>query len=123
MSRPPFPLEETPLTLPSGRVVAVLNLVAVAQRGRAGGTLGVQYRSAVPAADREGRRAEAAEVAARYAAVAAARGCRRLAAQLCNSPEAAALRALPELVLTFEPAADGTWRLTDEAEPPPRPAI
>ncbi len=70
-------MQETVLALPSGRTVVVLNLIIVDQRGVPGGSLGVQYRSAVPSTDLEARRAEAFEVISKYAPFAEERRARR----------------------------------------------
>lgn len=110
----PYPLQETPLSLPSGRVVVVLNHVVYTPQGRPGGHFAILYRSVTPASDAAGRRAEATEVIAQYETWAEERRYRALSAQICNTQAAAEMREAPELIFTFERGTDATWTLRDE---------
>jgi hypothetical protein len=118
----PYPMQETPLRLPSGRVVAVLNLIATRKARQPGGTFSVQYRTAVPASDPEDRRAEAAEVVGAYAAFAEARGYGLIRAEVCNTRAAAETREGPEAIFRFGRGPDGRWLPRADSEPPSRPA-
>ena len=101
-------MQETVLALPSGRTVVVLNLIIVDQRGVPGGSLGVQYRSAVPSTDLEARRAEAFEVISKYAPFAEERGY-SMSAQICNTQAAAETREAPERIFFFVLGEERQW--------------
>jgi hypothetical protein len=101
-------MQETVLALPSGRTVVVLNLIVVDQRGVPGGSLGIQYRSAIPAADLAARRAEAFEVISKYGPFAEERGY-SLSAQICNTQAAAETTEAPERAFYFVLGEDREW--------------
>ena len=106
----PFPMQEHPVTLPSGRVIVVLNQIVVSQRGVSGGSLGIQYRSQVSAVDRAEQLSEAREVAELHRAFAEAQGY-TLSAQICNTPAAAETREPPERAFYFARSDAGEWQL------------
>lgn len=112
----PYPLQDRPFELPSGRVVQLYNLVSITSPDHAP-SFGVQYRSAIPAGDEEGRKAEATEVIALYAGVFVAQGATRGSAQLCGTRAQAEMREPPEMIFQFERADDSSWRYVATVRP------
>lgn len=108
----PYPAHDEPVELPSGRSVQLYNLIAVT---KAGGppSLGIQYRSAIPAADTSARRAEASEVIVHFREVLERSGAASASAQICVTRAQAETREPPEQIFWFRCAADGTWQGTD----------
>ena len=113
----PYPLQDRPLGLPSGRIVQLYNLVSMTSPNQAA-SFGVQYRSSIPAADEAGRRAEATEVIAMYAEYFAPRKATRASAQLCGTRAQAEMREPPELIFQFEREDDdSSWRYVATVRP------
>lgn len=112
----PYPLQDRPLELPSGRVVQLYNVVSMTRLNDAP-SFGIQYRSSVPAADEEERRAEAAEVIQMYAESFAPRGATRASAQLCGTRAQAEMREPAEQIFQFERADDASWRYVSTVRP------
>jgi hypothetical protein len=112
----PYPLQERPLSLASGRVVQLYNIVSMTSPDRAP-SFGVQYRSSIAAADEEGRKAEAIEVIAIYADFFAAQGATSGSAQLCATRAQAEMREPPEMIFQFERAADTSWHYVATVRP------
>jgi hypothetical protein len=112
----PYPLQDRPLELPSGRVVQLYNLVWITS-SRHAPSFGVQYRSTIPAADEEGRKAEATEVIAMYAEFFAPRGATRASAQLCDTRVQAEMREPAEMIFQFERADDSSWHYVATVRP------
>ena len=115
-SQHPYPLQDRPLELPSGRVVQLYNIVAMTSLGDAP-SFGVQYRSSIAAADEEGRKAEATEVISMYTGFFAPRGATRASAQLCGTRAQAELREPPEMIFQFERAEDTPWHYVATVRP------
>lgn len=111
----PYPTQRTPLTLPSGHVVVILNLVVSTQAGQPGGAFTVQYETRHPASQHAARQAEAVEVVEAHRAWAEAHGFDVITAAICNTLAAAEMREMPEVVFYFKPGVDGRWILDHEA--------
>jgi len=112
----PYPLQDRPLELPSGRVVQLYNLVSMASLNQAP-SFGVQYRSSIPVADEVERKAEATEVIAMYTELFAPRGATRASAQLCATRAQAEMREPPEMIFQFERADDNSWHYVATVRP------
>jgi len=112
----PYPLQDRPLELASGRIVQLYSVVSMTSPNHAT-SFGVQYRSSIPAADEEGRKAEATEVIALYAHFFAAQGATRGSAQLCATRAQAEMREPPEMIFQFERGDDGSWRYVATVRP------
>ena len=112
----PYPLQDRPLGLPSGRVVQLYNIVSMTSPNHAA-SFGVQYRSSISASDEEGRKAEATEVIALYAHVFAEQGATRGSAQLCATRAQAEMREPPEMIFQFEREDDSSWRYVATVRP------
>jgi hypothetical protein len=80
-------------------------------------SFGVQYRSMIPAADEEGRKAEATEVIALYAPLFAAQRATRASAQLCSTRGQAEMREPAEVIFQFERDDDSSWRYVATVRP------
>jgi hypothetical protein len=104
----PYPLQDRRLELPSGRVVQLYNVVSMTSLNQAP-SFGIQYRSSIPAADEEERKAEATEVIAMYAEFFAPRGATRASAQLCGARAQAEMREPAEMIFQFQRADDSAW--------------
>jgi hypothetical protein len=80
-------------------------------------SFGVQYRSSIPAADEDGRKAEATEVIALYADLFASQGATRGSAQLCGTRRQAEMREPPEMIFQFERTDDTSWHYVATVRP------
>lgn len=89
-------------------MVTILNLIIVSQHGRAGGSLGIQYRSSLPSSHRDAQLAEAREVVESYGGLAETQGY-SMSAQICNTMAAAETREAPERLFHFARGSTGTW--------------
>lgn len=119
MSAPwPYPTQRTSLTLPSGRVVVILNLVVSTQAGHPGGAFSIHYETRQPAAAHAARQAEAVEVVEAHRARAEERGFDLMTAAICNTLAAAEMREMPEVEFYFKRGLDGRWVLDYEAVSP-----
>ena len=114
----PYPTQRTPLTLPSGQVVVILNLVISSQAGQPGGAFEVQYETRHPPGEHAARQAEAVEVVAVHRAWAEERGFDLMTAAIFNTAAAAEMREMPEAVFFFKRGLDGRWVLDHEAVTP-----
>lgn len=110
----PYPLQETPLRLPTGRIVTIYNVV-VFHRRDGGGGLSVFYGSSLPETDGVARTEEASEVAAVYAAFATSEGLARITAAVCSTRAAIEMREPPQAMMHFQRDADGTWKQRADA--------
>jgi hypothetical protein len=111
-----YPLQDRPLTLPSGRVVQLYNVVSIAS-GDDSSSFGVQYRSAISASDEVNRREEATEVIAKFARLFSRPDVTRASAQLCATRAQAEMREPPEMIFQFERAADSSWHYVATVRP------
>ena len=99
---------EQPLTLPSGRVVAILNLVVLRHGNEDGGTFDIQYRTSIHENDREAVLEEAREVVLLHRAFAEEHGY-SMRAQVCTPQAGAGGRELPTRIITFARSDTGEW--------------
>jgi hypothetical protein len=106
------------IELPSGLRVQLYRVVSVSAGGPR--SYGVQYASAFPITDTDGRRQEAEEVIRYFAHVFDEDGARFASAQVCSTEAQAAARERPEQVFGFESTAPGSWRYTGELVDPLR---
>ena len=113
----PYALQDRRLDLGDGRSVRLYNVIRLEGGGAA--SAGVQYGSALPLADVEGRRLEAAAVIRYFGPFFEADGARSATAQVCGTPEQAAMQEAPDQIFLFE-LRDGTWTFVGDAGPPPR---
>ncbi len=115
----PYPLHDRPLELEGRQRVQLYNIIA----GSVGGppSFGIQYGSALPRADADGRRREAEAVIRHFAPMLEERKARSASAQVCVTRAQAETREPPEQIFLFERTAGGTWVCAGEVEPPPRP--
>jgi hypothetical protein len=111
-----YPLQDRPLTLPSGRVVQLYNVVSIAS-GDDSSSFGVQYRSAISASDEVNRREEATEVIAKFARLFSRADVTRASAQLCATRAQAEMREPPEMIFQFERGADSSWHYVATVRP------
>jgi hypothetical protein len=109
----PFPMQERPLTLPSGREITVLNLAVNIMRGRPGGTFVIQYRTSTPAAEALARESEATEIVTMHRSFADEKGLDEMRVEICNTQAAAAMREPAETRYSFGRSATGDWTLRD----------
>ena len=107
----PYPLQDRPISLPSGRVVRLYNVFTLRPGPPTSYT--VQYGSAIPEGDGALRRAEAAEVITFFAEYFASQGATRASAQICGTRAQAEMREAPECIFRFERRHDGLWQGTD----------
>jgi len=86
----PYPLHDRPLELGGGHRVQLYNVAAVSAGGPP--SFGVQYASALPRADGEGRRREAEAVIRHFAPLFDERKARAASAQVCGTRAQAEMR-------------------------------
>ena len=96
-----FPMQETAVALPSGRLITVLNLVVYKRAEPRIAVFSIQYRTSVPADDFSGRSEEAAEVAAFYREFAESQGFDVIRSEICNTQAAAETREGPEAIFRY----------------------
>src|ERR671916_1780547 len=101
----PYPIYDRPLEVESGHRVQLYNVIAFVARGRA--SFAVQYGSALPHADADGRRHEAEAVIRHFAPMLEAKQAHAASAQVCGTRAQAETREPPEQIFTFERAAAG----------------
>jgi hypothetical protein len=111
-----YPLQDRPLALPSGRVVQLYNVVAIAVAD-ASSSFGVQYRSTISAGDEVNRREEAIEVIAKFAPLFSRPDVTSASAQLCGTRAQAERREPPEMIFQFERGDDSAWRYVATVRP------
>ena len=112
----PYPTQRTPLTLPSGHVVVIRNLVVSTQAGQSGGAFSILYETTQPASEHAARQAEAVEVVELHRSWAEERDLDLMCAAICNTDAAAEMREMPEVVFFFKRGLDGRWMLDREAD-------
>ena len=112
----PYPLQDRPLALPSGRVVQLYNVVSMAGPDDSS-SFGVQYRSEISATDENSRRKEATEVIAKFAPLFSRPEVTRASAQLCATRAQAEMREPPEMIFQFERGKDSAWEYVRTVRP------
>jgi hypothetical protein len=103
----PYPLHDRPLDLASVHHVQLYNVIAVSGGGPP--SFGIQYASALPRTDGDGRRREAEAVIRHFAPMFEQRKAQSACAQICATRAQAETRESPEQIFTFESTADGAW--------------
>ena len=112
----PYPLQDRPLELPSGRVVQLYNLVSIV--GPDGSSsFGVQYRSKISPSDEINRREEATEVIAKFAHLFSRPDVTHVSAQLCETRAQAEMREPAAVILQFERGDDSAWKYVRTVRP------
>ena len=105
------PMNDTPLSLPSGTVVRVRNLVVF--RGQQSSNLTLYIETPTPAADAITVRQEAAELVELHSEFAQRFGIRRALIGICRTQACLEMREIPAEMFHFVRDLDGSWR--DEA--------
>ena len=107
------PGNDTPVTLPSGTVVRVRNIVVFI--GPSGRSLTLYIESPTPATDSARVAREAKELIDLHGAASSLGPIVRAMVGICRTQGCLELREAPSEMFFFRPQPDGTWR----AEPPP----
>ena len=116
----PYPSNDKPLALPSGRTVRFYDLIIVGGLGEP--SFSVHYRSELERDNSSARQAEAEEVIRYFERGASCKNAKRANASICSTPAQAATKELPEQIFQFERNEDGPWQYVGKAELPPRTA-
>ena len=102
-----FPANDTPLTLPSGTVVRVRNLVVF--RGHSGSTLTIMIETPSPAADSGRVAQEALELARLHDEFADKQAIGRIVVAVCRTQACLETRERPSEMFQFIRRTDRTW--------------
>ena len=109
----PYPIQQTPLTLPCGVEITILNLLVSRMLDLPGGTFVIQYRTPTEAADMAARLSEARELVALHQAFADKEGLDEIRADICETVAAAQMREPAQTRLSFCRDDAGVWTIRD----------
>lgn len=104
-----YPLEDVPVTLPSGTVVRVRDVIVFA--GAAGKTLTLYIQSAMPASDSAALARDARALVDRYGASGELGPLARVIVGICRTQACLEMRAVPSEMFEFVAGPDGSWRV------------
>ena len=102
----PYPQSDTPLTLPSGTVVRVRNLVVFVSEGRSG--LTIQIETPTPSADSAKLAREALELVEMHNEFAKLRSLSSIRVAICRTQACVEMRELPHETFTYD-RVNGAW--------------
>ncbi len=103
----PYPTTNSPITLASGTVVRVRDLVVF--RGRTESSLTIYIETPTPAADTSRLAREAHELANLHTAFANGNAISRIAVAICRTTGCSALRERPTKTVSFVRVNDQAW--------------
>jgi hypothetical protein len=110
-----YPNVDRPLALADGDTVQVLNRILVDRApGMRGTRLDVHYSTRIPAANEEGRAAQADKLAQIVGADAWKIGARRVTISICESRACAETREPPKFWYVYERGMGGVWQRSRE---------
>lgn len=112
----PYPSNDKPLVLPSGRTVRFYDLINV--RGLVEPSFSVHYRSELERNNSNAGQAEAEEVIRVFESGSSCRNAKSANASICSTPAQAATKEPPEEIFQFERIEDGSWQFVGKVEPP-----
>ena len=102
----PYPMSDTPLTLPSGTVVRVRNLIVFQSQGSS--SLTIYIETPTPAADSFRLAREARELVELHTQFANVQSLSTVRVAVCRSPACVEMREKPSETYTYR-RADSTW--------------
>jgi hypothetical protein len=111
----PYPMNDTPVTLPSGTVVRVRNIVVFA--GPSGNSLSLYIQSPTQPTDSARVAREAKELVELHGASTGRGPVTRATVGICRTQACLEMREAPSEMFFFHAEPDGSWR----AEAPPAP--
>jgi hypothetical protein len=116
----PYPSNDNPLALPSGRTIRFYDLIIVSGLGEP--SFSVHYRSELDRNNGSARQAEAEEVIRLFEGGSSCKNAKRANASICSTPAQATTQELPEEIFQFQRDEGGAWQYVGKAELPPRTA-
>jgi len=112
----PYPSNDKPLVLPSGRTVRFYNLIIVS--GLVEPSFSVHYRSDLERNNSDARQAEAEEVIRVFESGSSCMNAKSASASICSTPAQAGSNEPPEEIFQFVRDENGSWQFDGKVEPP-----